>query len=59
MATAAENVEKLIRDLEAYIFEKGIIYKEAVNVKLVVTVFDFYAALFCIVSRSGLRASLS
>ena len=31
----------------------------AVNVKLVVTVFDFYAALFCIVSRSGLRASLS
>ena len=32
---------------------------DTVNVKLVVTVFDFYAALFCIVSRSGLRASLS
>ncbi len=34
-------------------------FKDPVNVKLVVTVFDFYAALFCIVSRSGLRASLS
>lgn len=31
----------------------------AVNVKLVVTVFDFYAALFCTASRSGFRASLS
>ena len=36
-----------------------ILITDAVNVKLVVTVFDFYAALFCIVSRSGLRASLS